>query len=180
MNGNDEDGNGGVPWVATGRGQTVALSNTWLGDKSWAKVVAGEKLMEEAIAVHAATTANGSGGKNDQDDENQLIQLLLGVLSVDTLPRLEKDKTAGVPVDDYIAHLQQSIFVPVIGSTNQQTNQTHEKPHLQGLYGTQKQTVMLVGFDGRVRYFERTLYEDDCSSTKFATRDKSYEFQIEK
>ena len=46
--------------------------------------------MEGAIAVHAATIANGSGGKNGQDDENQLIQLLLGVLSVDTLPRLEK------------------------------------------------------------------------------------------
>ena len=40
--------------------------------------------------------------------------------------------------------------------------------------------LCLLGFDDRVRYFERTLYEDDCSSTKFATRDMSYESEIEK
>ena len=52
--------------------------------------------------------------------------------------------------------------------------------YMQGLYGTQKQTVILVGYDGRVRYFERTLYEDDARATEIHRRDRSYEFVIEK
>ena len=153
----------GIRWVSTRRDQTVALSNTWLGDRSWAKVVMGENLMEEAISAHVA-----SG-----EDEERLIQHLLDVLSVDTLPRLDDD--AGF--DDYIAHFQESIFVPVIGSMKQNAK---TQSFLQGLYGTQKQTVLLVRFDGTVRYFERTLYENDNRATQLATRDQSYEFEIEK
>lgn len=52
--------------------------------------------------------------------------------------------------------------------------------YMQGLYGTQKQTVILVGHDGRVKYFERTLYEDDARATEIHKRDQSFEFVIEK
>ena len=153
----------GTRWVSTARGQTIALSNTWLGDRSWAKVVMGEKLMEEAISTHVASRSG---------DEEQLIQYLLDVLSLDTLPRLDDEAS----LDDYIAHLQKSIFVPVIGSMNR----LKKHSSLQGLYGTQKQTVILVRFDSTVRYFERTLYEDDSRATQLATRDQSFEFEIER
>lgn len=198
-----------IRWIAAKPGQTVALSNTGLSDRSWEKVISGEKLMEKAIAEHAA-----SEGKEDED---QLIQRLLRVLSVDTLPRL--NDAAGV--EDYIKHMPKSIFVPVVGPNGGgegETTASGMKPsqtttevevqerrkedgkekeaenvtvlpdsngklngaYMQGLYGTQKQTVILVGYDGRVRYFERTLYEDDARATEIHRRDRSYEFVIEK
>lgn len=191
----------GVRWVASPMkpGETVALSNTGFEDRSWEKVVAGERLMEEAIAAHLR--------EGEREGEDELIQRLLGVLSVDTLPRLED----GAELEDYIEHLPKSIFVPVIGRKNgdeeekKKEKETEKealvqvqqckdetdhvlppkadgKPnraYMQGLYGTQKQTVVFVGYDGRVRYFERTLYEDDGKATEMETRDRSYEFMIE-
>lgn len=67
-----------VAWVAgeNESQQTRGLSNTSFGDRSWPKILDGEKLMEEAISAHAETG----------EEEDALIGRLLGVLSTDTLP----------------------------------------------------------------------------------------------
>ncbi|GIJ88622.1 hypothetical protein Asppvi_007547 [Aspergillus pseudoviridinutans] len=175
-----------ISWIATEKGQTLGLSNTTFGDRSWPKILDGEKLMKEAINAHVQAG----------EDEDQLISRLLHVLSRDTLPRLSGDST----LETYLLLLRQSIFVPVIGAQAEKSRAADEvaaardtdrvpvesqPPHdlldksfLQGAYGTQKQTVVLVSANGRVRYFERTLYDNDVNAIPIGKGDRSFEFHV--
>lgn len=187
-----------IPWVATEREQTTGLSNTSFKDRSWRKILDGEKLMEQAVREHVE--AEG------KEDEDALVRRLLGVLSTDTLPRLPE----GAKAETSIHHLRESIFIPVIGA--KEDSEREQRPraadeiaaacvddkmgvpdqdvtsrggtakldqnYMSGAYGTQKQTVLLVGFDGRVRYFERTLYDNDVNRIPDGKGDRSYEFTV--
>lgn len=131
---------------------------------SWKKVRDGERLVNEALEE-----SHEAG-----EDEDQLIQRLLNVLSTDTLPRAGDNIDGGLEI--YINQLRNTIFVPAIGrrdvshlppdelaaaKTNEKAQIVHEKQlGVSGLYGTQKQTVVLVDHIGKVRFFERTLYDN--------------------
>ncbi|KAJ5327837.1 hypothetical protein N7452_008227 [Penicillium brevicompactum] len=172
-----------ITWVATEKNQTRGLSNTSVDDRSWPKIIDGERLMEAAIEEHA----------REGEDEDLLIDRLLGVLSTDTLPQLSKETAT---IDTYIQHLRKSIFIPVIGaandrvqaaekaaarvedSTNTPTNGPVDQSYTSGSYGTQRQTVLLARPDGRVRYFERTLYDNDAQAIPVGHGDHSFEFNI--
>lgn len=178
----------GIAWIAQNKGETVALSNTAFGDRSWSKIVKGEELMKEAI--RASTKL--------EESEDQLIQRLLEVLATDTLPRLEEGKS----METYIDLLRQSIFVPAIGRAEQQPKReedevcgsaVHEKAevvssgqqdgnpdpsYLRGLYGTQKQTVVLVHESGRLKFFERTLYDDNAQAIPIGEGDRVFDFVV--
>ncbi|PWY71130.1 DUF833-domain-containing protein [Aspergillus sclerotioniger CBS 115572] len=176
-----------IAWVATDQGQTLGLSNTVFDDRSWPKILHGERLMNEAIAAHVKTG----------EDEDALIARFLDMLSTNTLPKLSEDATA----EDYLPHFRKSIFIPVLGARekpvkpadtvvpvcvdSQTTNGTAAEQHhgmdlsfLHGAYGTQKQTVLLVSDNGRVRYFERTLYDGDANAIPIGQGDRSLEFQV--
>lgn len=174
-----------ITWVASGKNQTRGLSNTSVDDRSWPKIIKGEELMQIAIEDHVQAN----------EDENALVERLLGVLSADTLPRLSEENAS---VDAYIKHLRKSIFVPVIGTEEDpgraeeetaaaDVEDTQEKPAANGLnqnystgpYGTQKQTILLARPDGRVRYFERTLYDNNAQAVPIGQGDQSIEFTIE-
>jgi uncharacterized protein with NRDE domain len=172
----------GITWIAKEKGETVGLSNTAFGDRSWPKIVNGEELMKDAIIE------NYKLGETD----DQLIQRLLGVLSTDTLPRLSEDEG----LETYLDLLRHSIFVPVIGSDEESKrdadevcgSNVHEKTdlvangpddhhsYMKGLYGTQKQTVVLVHKSGRVKFFERTLYDDNAEAIPIGQGDRVFEF----
>ncbi|KAJ5764277.1 hypothetical protein N7533_002958 [Penicillium manginii] len=164
-----------ITWVASERNQTRGLSNTSVDDRSWPKIINGEKLMEEAIEGHVQA----------EEDEEALLERLLAVLSTDTLPR-----PAGVKdtLDDYVNLLRESIFVPILGS-DKVPAQTAEQDatarklldqnYSSGPYGTQKQTILLARPDGRVRYFERTLYDDKVNAVPIGQGDRSFEFHAE-
>jgi uncharacterized protein with NRDE domain len=170
-----------ITWVATEKNQTRGLSNTSVDDRSWPKIIDGEKLMEAAIAEHV----------RQEEDEDVLIDRLLQVLSTDTLPRLSEENAT---IDTYIHHLRKSIFIPVIGTANDRhqaaekaaaarvedeatpTNGPVDQSYTSGSYGTQKQTVLLAQPDGRVRYFERTLYDNDAQAVPVGQGDHSFEF----
>jgi uncharacterized protein with NRDE domain len=174
-----------ITWVATEKNQTRGLSNTSVDDRTWPKILDGEKFMKLAIEEHVQA----------QEDEETLLQRLLGVLSKDTLPRLPE----GTSVETYIQHLRKSIFVPVIGAeddVNQaaedaaaarvedeikqpQVNGPLDQNYSSGPYGTQKQTIILARPDGRVRYFERTLYDNDAKAVPIGQGDRSFEFHVE-
>ncbi|KAB8213281.1 NRDE protein-domain-containing protein [Aspergillus novoparasiticus] len=173
-----------VTWLATEKGQTVGLSNTHFDDRSWPKIIDGEKLMIEAIQEHV-----GAG-----EDEDGLIDRLLGLLSKNTLPNLSEGATA----EDYLPHFRKSIFIPKLGvkgeparvaggvaapcaeekATGAKQGDELDQSYLHGAYGTQKQTVILVSKDGRVRYFERTLYDNEVNAIPRGNGDRSYEFQV--
>ncbi|KAJ9307978.1 hypothetical protein DTO271D3_2691 [Paecilomyces variotii] len=178
----------GITWVAKQQGETVGLSNTSFDDRSWKKILLGEKLMKEAIEEHAKA----------QEGEEELIQRLLHVLSTDTLPRLKE----GASLETYIPLLRESIFVPVIGAQNEENRAADEvaagdipdkvtvaangstppeqQCYMTGLYGTQKQTVVLVDKNRRVKYFERTLYDNNAKPIPVGKGDRSFEFVVEK
>ncbi|KAJ5324656.1 hypothetical protein N7476_003256 [Penicillium atrosanguineum] len=162
-----------IIWVASEKNQTLGLSNTNFGDRTWPKIIEGEKLMEMAIKEHVQA----------QEDEDALVERLLQVLSTDTLPRLPKESS----LDDYISFIPKSIFVPVIGTdvavacTEDETkkppsNGLMDPKFFSGLYGTQKQTVLLAQTNGRVRYFERTLYDNQANAVPAGQGDKCIEF----
>ncbi|KAE8144580.1 NRDE protein-domain-containing protein [Aspergillus avenaceus] len=167
-----------VSWLATKKGQTVGLSNTHFDDRSWPKILEGESLMEEAIQAHVRA----------EEDEEGLIARLLSLLSRNTLPELAEDATA----EDYLPHFRKSIFIPVLGrkdepakpadgaaaSVDPKQGDELDQSYLHGAYGTQKQTVVLVNADGRVRYFERTLYDNEVNAIPPGQGDRSYEFQV--
>lgn len=175
-----------ITWVAGEKNQTRGLSNTTFDDRTWPKILDGEKLMGSAIDAHVAA----------QEDEDALIERLLQVLCTDTLPRLPKEEAN---IDTYIQHLRKSVFVPIIGTKDDINREAEEiaaarvedeanKPatngslgpdYNSGPYGTQKQTVLLATHDGRVRYFERTLYDSNVHAVPTGEGDRSFEFQIE-
>ncbi|KAJ5614244.1 hypothetical protein N7528_007898 [Penicillium herquei] len=177
-----------ITWVAAEKDQNRGLSNTTVDDRTWPKILDGEKLMESAIEAHVQA----------QEDEDTLIQRLLQVLCTDTLPRLPEEENHDI--DTYIKHLRKSIFVPIIGTKediNRKVEETaaarvedeaNQAPtnggvgpdYTSGPYGTQKQTVLLATHDGRVRYFERTLYDSDVNAVPIGKGDRSFEFNIEK
>ncbi|KAJ5747666.1 uncharacterized protein N7511_009362 [Penicillium nucicola] len=161
-----------ITWVATEKNQTRGLSNTSFDDRTWPKILDGEKLMEAAIQDHIS---------KQTEDEDVLIEQLLHVLSTDTLPRLSQGET----LDTYINHLRKSIFIPVIGEPTEHeravdspTNGFIDQSFTSGAYGTQKQTVLLARPDGRVRYFERTLYDNNAQAVPLGEGDNSFEFTV--
>ncbi|KAJ5105507.1 hypothetical protein NUU61_002854 [Penicillium alfredii] len=168
-----------ITWVATEKNQTRGLSNTSLAEDP-----GGEKFMQEEIEKHV----------RDGQDEDALIKRLLDVLSIDTLPRLAEESAS---IDTYIHHLRKSIFIPVIGApddadhtaeeiaaarvedeTKTSTNGAFDQTYTSGVYGTQKQTILLARPDGRVRYFERTLYDNQAKAVPMGQGDRSFEFDI--
>lgn len=159
-----------ITWVASEENQTRGLSNTSVDDRTWPKILDGEKLMQEAIKAHVLA----------QEGEDALVERLLEVLSTDTLPRFPKEDT---DMDSYSKYLRESIFIPVIGEEEikePQANGALDHSYMSGPYGTQKQTILLAQHDGRVRYFERTLYDGDVQSVPIGQGDRSFDFHVEK
>jgi uncharacterized protein with NRDE domain len=104
----------------------------------------------------------------------------------------------GASLETYIPLLRESIFVPVIGAKDEDEKTAEEVArgkvgvmangstppdqtvYMSGLYGTQKQTVILVDKNRRVKYFERTLYDNDAKPIPIPKGDRSFEFVVEK
>lgn len=166
----------GVIHLLRSRDETTALSNAAYGDRSWPKVVNGEKWTAEAIA--ASVAAN--------ETREQLVERLLAVLSVDTMPR-QKDNEEW---DMYLTQLRHSVFIPAIGRSHLELHKMpshevgdvvkHKAPDAtSGCYGTGKQIVILVDRQGQAYYLERTLFDSDAQPTAKGEGDRVFEFQVE-
>ncbi|KAL2802382.1 NRDE protein-domain-containing protein [Aspergillus granulosus] len=186
-----------ITWIAGEKGQTKGLSNTVFDDRTWPKILDGEKLVEEAIGKHVEAN----------EGEEELIERFLEVLNTNSLPALDDDATA----EDYLPYFRRSIFIPLIGTREKSKapataaeiaapasacvdgHGTADAPikkhaedghdildqsYLHGPYGTQKQTVILVQKDGRVKYFERTLYNEEANAVPIGQGDRTFEFQV--
>jgi uncharacterized protein with NRDE domain len=174
-----------IPWIAAKPGETVGLSNAAFGDRSWHKVARGETLMHKALAdsIHA------------EESEDQLVQRLLDLLSTDTLPR----GANGAGLETYINELRNSIFVPPIGRKDlsglpaDKVASAREEEKVQvlengldnklplgvsGLYGTQKQSIILVSRSGKVRFLERTLHDNDANPIPLGGGDREFIFEV--
>ena len=174
-----------IPWIAASPGETVGLSNAAFGDRSWHKVASGEKLMRDALAQSAHTG----------ESEDQLVKRLLDLLSTDTLPR----RVDGDGLETYINQLRNSIFVPAIGRKDLCSLTADEfaaarsgeaaeviegrldnnvSLGVSGLYGTHKQSVILVSHSGKVRFLERTLHDNDVNPVPLGKGDREFVFEV--
>jgi uncharacterized protein with NRDE domain len=162
--------------IAGGPNETHALSNAAYGDRSWPKVVNGEKWTKAAIQESVA----------NNETREQLVERLLAVLSVDTMPEQKENEEW----DMYLNQLRHSVFIPSIGRDGLETMKmpAHEVGDVvkhravsatAGCYGTQKQIVILVDREGKMFYLERTLYDRDAVPIAIGKGDRSFEFQIE-
>lgn len=166
----------GVIHLLRKKDETTALSNAAYGDKTWSKVTHGEKWTEEAIKMSVAAS----------ETREQLVERLLGVLSVDTMPR-RKDNEEW---DMYLTQLRHSVFIPAIGRDHLVLHKmpSHEVEDVvkskaadatSGCYGTGKQAVILVDKQGKAFYLERTLFDSNAQPVARGERDLTFEFQIE-
>ncbi|KAL8896233.1 MAG: hypothetical protein Q9207_007807 [Kuettlingeria erythrocarpa] len=175
----------GLAWIAQKKGETVALSNTTFENRSWPKVLEGEKLMQAAVEESV----------EQKDSKERFVKRLLELLSVDTLPKQKE----GQGLESFVKELRKSIFIPAIGSETVNLARADEvatgkdggqvdgkevgkveaqKEGLSGVYGTQKQTVVLVGQDRHVTFVERTLY-DGVKPLEDGEGDRWFDFEIE-
>jgi uncharacterized protein with NRDE domain len=168
-----------VTWLCKDPGETHALSNSHYGDQSWPKVVRAERMVQEGIKKSYAI----------KESKEALIARLQEVLSVDTLPR----QKVGEDWDIYLNQLRNSVFVPPIGDDNLQRKKDADQlraangtpngtAHVDvnsGVYGTQKQTVILVDRQGNVTFVERTLFEGSGDPIPRGKGDRRYDFSIE-
>lgn len=166
----------GVIILATKPGETHALSNAAYGDRSWPKIVNGEKWTVEAIRT--------SVEKNETRD--QLVDRLIDILSIDTMPKQKENEEW----DMYLNQLRHSIFIPSIGRDDLEELKmpAHEIGDVvkqraahatDGVYGTQKNIVILVDREGKVFYLERTLFDRDAKPIEKGKGDATFEFQVE-
>jgi len=178
----------GITWIAGQRGQTIALSNTAYGDRSWPKVVKGEESLTKALKE----------SYEKAEEEGALVERLLELLSSDDLPRLPGCSDGGL--ETYVNEMRKTIFVPVVGGegTNGKTAEevraaededkvevaetsgnAKQTLGLSGPYGTQKQTIVLVDGNARVKFFERTLFDDKAQPIAKGDGDQKFEFDVE-
>lgn len=166
----------GVIYLASKPGETHALSNAAYGDRTWPKVVNGEAWTKAAIAKSVELN----------ETRDQLVDRLLDVLSIDTMPKQKENEEW----DMYLNQLRHSIFVPSIGRDDLEELKmpAHEIGDVvkqraahatDGVYGTQKNIVILADKKGKVFYLERTLFDRDAKPIEKGKGDRSFEFQIE-
>lgn len=162
-----------VPRIAGERGVTYGLSNTiYVEPPTWPKIKKGKQLLEATIQEAV---------EKDLDEE-ALMDRLFTVLEDDTMPL-----RPGMSMQDHMDALRQSIFVPAFGDTqgwkdmadaieegkakaafnaiegdSDSDTQLPADPHvnfMKGAYGTQRQTLVLVDWEGNVTYKERALWD---------------------
>ncbi|KAI9805535.1 MAG: hypothetical protein M1825_000786 [Sarcosagium campestre] len=174
-----------IPWVAGSRGETHGLSNTLYGDP-WPKVTKGESLLKEAITASVSI----------DEGTDALVERLLALLSVNSMP----EQTKGQDIQTYLSHKSGSIFIPAFKVDARQDSLSADTiaagkgyGQIQSgtgnasspvdadtfLYGTQKQTIVLVDSHGFVTFFERTLYDQQARAVPIGQGDRRFGFQIQ-
>ena len=177
-----------VPWIGGDVVQTIGLSNAAFSDRSWKKVTTGEELMFQVIRTSA----------QERDSEDQLVDRFLTLLSHDTLPR-QGDLVHG-DLETYITELRNTICVPPLGRKSMAgldeqsmraakaaetvqvfgdgSNYRPQRLGVDGVYATQKQTVILVDYDDNVRFCERTLFDEKSEKLPPGESDVDVKFRL--
>ena len=150
-----------VGWIGAGV-PAVGLSNAAFGDRSWPKVVRGEEALAEVVR-------RAEAGRWARE---KLVGELFGVLSSNAMPPPE----AGVSFEEMTHRARESIFLPLIGRDG--AVESKEVAADSGLYGTQKQTVVLVDRSMQVTFVERTLYDEEGNGIPSGDGTKTFDFTI--
>ncbi|TPX10015.1 uncharacterized protein E0L32_001212 [Thyridium curvatum] len=189
-----------VPYVAGQRGEVYGLSNTCFDDPLvWPKLEDGKFALRQTVEAAVARSA----------PEDELLADLFAILDADTLPRddaMSFEEYIGVlkqsifipPIGDEdhrrdMDHARRRGSASVTGAPHadhlspEATAELRgeERPDAQpmgfmtGMYGTQRQTAILVDWDGNVRYTERALYDSNGRPIERGQGDVTHRFKVE-
>lgn len=188
---------GQVPWICGERSSIYGLSNaTYLHpeqedkeEELWPKIREGREAMLRAVT--------------EKMDEKELQEALFEILDTDRFP---SDHT--MDLEEGIPLLKDSIFIPAFGGKSHQEEMAEARLRGQvkhkdrdspaaevltivarpddqpngfqtGLYGTQRQTIILVDWDGNVTYTERALWDPHGNPIPRGSGDETFRFKIE-
>jgi len=191
-----------VPWIAGQRGEVYGLSNTSYADpRAWPKVEMGKErvleVVEEVVTaglgeeelvkrLYGVLDTDTLPEQDGQEFEKYICQLQKSIF----IHPISSATALDVPKSDYIA----------VASTNDKpiangckaTNEASEAELMQdetpdaktsngmtGIYGTQRQTIILVDLEGHVTFRERSLWDSEGKPIERGTGDMRFEFQIE-
>lgn len=182
-----------VPRLGGERGMTCGLSNTiYIEPPTWPKIKRGEQLLEVAIQKAA----------EEGLDEDQLMDRLFAVLDDNTMPL-----RPNMSMQDHMDALRHSIFVPPFGDTeawkdmadaaeqgrtkapfdeiedeSDADTQLPADPHvnfMKGAYGTQRQTLVLIDWEGNVTYKERAVWDSHGNRLEKGNGDVVIKYKID-
>jgi len=199
----DEGVESGAHWVAGTKGETHGLSNS-LFDDPWPKVVMGRNLLAETIersvgkpedelledffAILSHDTMPITRGK-DNGAQLEALRHSIFIPAFETSPETPETNGHVDPVaeeangasptgsDDVKNALDNVGKVEHYCATPDE--EEHRWSHPERLYGTHKQTVILLNKNGKIKYVERTLYDNDAKPVDKKDRDVVCELDIE-
>lgn len=194
-----------VPWIAGNRGEVYGLSNTLFEDpETWPKVQMGKEVTLKAVK-HAVEAGQGEDElvrslftvldidtlpprKGSEDFEKYMYQLRKSIF----IPAISYPVT----LQDLPKAAQLAAAVPNNPATPDSSGDTIQSRPLEAvlkqekslelktssdmtIYGTQRQTIVLVDWEGRVIFTERSLWDAEGNPIERGTGDMKFEFQIE-
>ncbi|KAI9867049.1 MAG: hypothetical protein M1813_000447 [Trichoglossum hirsutum] len=191
-------------WIAHSRNSTYGLSNTTF-DTPYPKVTRGKKLLADVISRNINLDAGSKellierllrevlsddtmpARKKGQSHEDYLWETQHSIFvpafddddpeepacatsSTCTSTTTSTSSSSSTPLPalasvDLLHHLDTTTLTSTEGLT--------------GKYGTQKQTVMLVDWDGNVTFLERTLWDEHAREVEPGWGDRRFEFKVE-
>ncbi|OAP59825.1 hypothetical protein AYL99_04827 [Fonsecaea erecta] len=191
-----------VPWIAGDVVHTVGLSNADFSDRSWKKVTLGEELMLNTIrhSIENEETEDQLIGRfldllshetlprNGEPDGAGLETYIPSLRNTIYVPTLGRKDMSQPLADDEIAAAKRHEKVDIVGhNTPVRRHSPSINPPFRarqlgvsGLYGTQKQTVVLADQDMNVRFFERTLFDQESNPIPPGEGDVDVRFKIER
>lgn len=182
-----------VPRIGGERGTTYGLSNTiYVEPPTWPKIEKGKQLLE--VAIQEAI-------EKDLDEE-ALTERLFAVLEHDTMP-VQPDMS----MQDHMDALRHSVFVPAFGDPDgwkdmadaaeegrakaafdaieDESDSDPQIPadppvnFMKGAYGTQRQTLVLVDWEGNITWKERALFDAHGNRLDKGQGDVVFKYKIE-
>ena len=187
-----------VPWICGQRGGFYGLSNAiYLAPDTkdetlWPKVQKGTALLKQTISTAVENNIA----------EEELISSLFKILDVDHFP-----ENHSMDLEEGIPFLKHTIFVPGFGGEahQQEMEEARERGRARsakqgadsleltadmrpddspngfstGLYGTQRQTIVLIDWDGNVTYRERSLWDSFGNQIPRGSGDVTFRFTVD-
>ncbi|KAA8577019.1 hypothetical protein EYC84_007034 [Monilinia fructicola] len=174
-----------VPWVAGRKREVYGLSNTSYDDPiTWPKVKSGKEKVLEAVEE---VVRDGLGQDELARFEEYIYQLRKSIF----IPTIgHATPPAEIPDADEIAaavkkasssHEDSGLEVKEeqIKHTEEQRPTPENSNVISGVYGTQRQTIILVDWEGHVTFIERSLFDDEGKPIERGQADMKFEFDIE-
>jgi len=191
-----------VPWIAGKRGEVYGLSNTSYDDPvAWPKVEIGkdlvvkavndavelglgeEELVERLWVVLDTNTLPDHSGKSFEETVYHLrksifIHAIGGDETAGRAPKAEDIAAAEPSAIALTARPVRNEQLPEIPKEGETKSVVTSAPTV-GVYGTMRQTILLVDWNGNVSFRERSLWDDEGNPIERGAGDLKFEYQID-